>query len=143
MEIKPRSPALHADSLPVEPPGKPYCGRPGFDPWVGKIPWRRERLPTSAFWPGELHGLYSPWGGKESDMTKRLSLTVLGVFFLLTLLLLCLTLCDPTDCSASGFPVLHCLLEFSQTHVHCVDDAIQPPHPVLSPFPPAFNLSQH
>ena len=33
--------------------------------WVGKIPWRRERLPTPAFWPGEFHGLYSPWGCKE------------------------------------------------------------------------------
>ena len=38
------------------------CGRPGFDPWVGKIPWRRERLPTPVFWPGEFLGLYSPWG---------------------------------------------------------------------------------
>ena len=37
-------------------------GRPGFDSWVGKIPWRRERLPTPVFWPGEFHGLYSPWG---------------------------------------------------------------------------------
>ena len=34
------------------------CGRPGFDPWVGKIAWRRERLPTPVFWPGEFHGLY-------------------------------------------------------------------------------------
>ena len=34
------------------------AGRPGFDPWVGKIPWRRERLPTPVFWPGEFHGLY-------------------------------------------------------------------------------------
>ena len=42
--------------------------------WVGKIPWRRERLPTPGFWPGEFHGLYSPWGRKESDMTERLSL---------------------------------------------------------------------
>ena len=33
------------------------CGRPGFDPWVGKIPWRRERPPTPVFWPGEFHGL--------------------------------------------------------------------------------------
>jgi len=33
-------------------------GRPGFDPWVGKIPWRREWLPTPISWPGELHGLY-------------------------------------------------------------------------------------
>ena len=37
--------------------------------WVGKIPWRRERLPTPVFWPGEFHGLYSPWGRRESDMT--------------------------------------------------------------------------
>ena len=41
---------------------------------VGKIPWRRERLPTLVFWPGEFHGLYSPWAHKESDTTERLSL---------------------------------------------------------------------
>ena len=41
------------------------CGRPGFDPWVGKIPWRRERLPTLVFWPGEFHGLYSLRGCKS------------------------------------------------------------------------------
>ena len=40
------------------------CRRPQFDSWIGKIHWRRERLPTPAFWPGELHGLYSPWGGR-------------------------------------------------------------------------------
>ena len=50
------------------------CGRSGFDPWVGKIPWRRERLPTPVFWPREFHGLYGPWGRKELDMTERLSL---------------------------------------------------------------------
>ena len=50
----------------------PQCRRPGFDPWVGKIPWRRERLPPPVFWPGEFHGLYSPWGCKESDMTEQL-----------------------------------------------------------------------
>ena len=33
----------------------------GFNPWVGKIPWRREKLPSPVFWPGEFHGLYSPW----------------------------------------------------------------------------------
>ena len=48
------------------------CRRPGFDPWVGKIPWRRERLPTLVFWPGEFHGLCSPWGHKELDMTEPL-----------------------------------------------------------------------
>ena len=45
----------------------PAMERPGFDPWVGKIPWRRERLPTPVFWLGEFHELYSPWGSKESD----------------------------------------------------------------------------
>ena len=50
------------------------CGRPGFHPWVGKIPWRRERLPTPVFWPGEFHGLYSPWGQKELDTPEQLSL---------------------------------------------------------------------
>ena len=49
---------------------------PGFDPWVGKIPWRRERLPTPVFWPGEFHGLYSPWGRKESHTTDGLSLSL-------------------------------------------------------------------
>ena len=53
----------------------------------------------------------------------------------------CLTLCDPMDCSTPGFPVLHCLLEFAQTHVHWVSDAIQPSRP-LSPPSPALNLSQ-
>ena len=54
----------------------------------------------------------------------------------------CLTLCEPMDCSTSGLPVHHQLPEFTQTHVHQVSDAIQPSHPLLSPSPPAFNLSQ-
>ena len=45
---------------------------PGFDPWVGKIPWGRERLTTPVFWPGEFHGLYSPRSHKDS--TERLTL---------------------------------------------------------------------
>ena len=55
------------------------CRRPGFDPWVRKIPWRRERLPTPVFWPGELQGLYSPWGRKELDTTEWLSLALFTV----------------------------------------------------------------
>ena len=47
------------------------------------------------------------------------------------------------DCSTPGFPVHHQLLELAQTHVHQVGDATQPSHPLSSPFPPAFNLSQH
>ena len=54
-----------------------------------------------------------------------------------------LTLCDPMDCSTPGFPVHHQPLEFTQTQVHWVSDAIQPFHPLSFPSPPAFNLSQH
>ena len=53
------------------------------------------------------------------------------------------TLCDPMNCSTPGFPVLHHLPEFAQTHVHWVSDAIQPSHPLSSPSPLALNLSQH
>ena len=52
-------------------------------------------------------------------------------------------LCNPVDCSTSGFPVHHQLPKLTQTHIHRVSDAIQPSHPLLSPSPPAFNLSQH
>ena len=55
----------------------------------------------------------------------------------------CLTLCNPMDCSAPGLCVHHQLSEFTQTHVHWVGDTIQPSHPLLSPSPPAINLSQH
>ena len=48
-----------------------------WETWVRslswKIPWRKERLPTSVSWSGEFHGLYSPWGRKELDTTERLS----------------------------------------------------------------------
>ena len=58
------------------PPAKPRRHkRQGFDPWVGKIPWRRAWQPTAIFLPGEPHGQrnvesYSPWGYKELDMIK-------------------------------------------------------------------------
>ena len=54
-----------------------WRGRPGFDPWVGKIPWRRQWHPTPVLLPGKSHRWrslvgYSPWGHKESDTTERL-----------------------------------------------------------------------
>ena len=55
----------------------------------------------------------------------------------------CLSPCDPMNCSTPDLPVHHQLLEVAQTHVHWVGDAIQPSHPLSSPSPPAFNLSQH
>ena len=55
----------------------------------------------------------------------------------------CPTVCDPMNFSMPGLPVHHQLLEFTQTHVHRVGDAIQPSHPLSFPSPPTFNLSQH
>ena len=105
--------------LVKNPPAK--CRRPGFDPWVGKIPWRWERLPTLVFWPGEFHGLYSSVQFICSVVSNSLW---------------------PHGLQHTRLPVHHQLPEFTQTHVHCVSDAIQPSHTLLSP-PPAFNLSQH
>ena len=94
--IQPTSPALKANVLPSEQPGKPWIGdilglpvgssvkestylcrrrkRPRFSPWVGKIPWRRAWQPTPVFLPWRMHGQrslagYSPLGHKESDTT--------------------------------------------------------------------------
>ena len=58
------------------------CRRSGFNPWVGKTPWRREWLSTPVFLPGEYHGKsslagYSPWGCKEWDMTEWLTITII------------------------------------------------------------------
>ena len=53
------------------------------------------------------------------------------------------TLCDSTDCCTPGFSVHHQLPELAKTYVHWVGDAVQPSHPLSSPSPPAFNLSQH
>ena len=54
----------------------------------------------------------------------------------------CPALCNPMDCSTPGFPVHHQLSELTQTHVHGVGDAIQPSHPLSSPSPSVFTLSQ-
>ena len=70
-----------------------------FDPWVGKIPWSRERLPTPVFWPGEFHGLCSPWGRKELDTTEQLSLSFsLSIMFQLLSLMMNLPCKDGVTC---------------------------------------------
>ena len=60
------------------------CRRSGFNPWVGKIPWRREWLPTPVFVPGAFHGQrslagYNPWGHKDSDTTEGLTLSLFSI----------------------------------------------------------------
>ena len=64
-----------------------------------------------------------------------------GILGLCSVAQLCLTLCDPMDCSMPGFPDHHQLPEFTQTPVHWVGDAIQPSHPLSSPSSPSFNIS--
>ena len=56
---------------------------------------------------------------------------------------LCLTLCNLMNNSTPGLPVHHQLPEFTQTHVHYIGDVIQPSHPLSSPSPPTFNLTQY
>ena len=85
------------------------------------------------------HLWYCPDTRKVTTVTESLSPSVLLLFRCS----LCLTLCDPMDCSTPGFPVLHYPPEFAHIHVLWVDDAIQPSHPLSSPSPPALSLSQH
>ena len=72
-----------------------------------------------------------------------LTINIIKIVQLSSVTQLCPTLCDPVYCSMPGFPVHHPLPEFAQTNVHRVSDAIKPSHPLSSPSPPAFNLSQH
>ena len=109
------------------------------------------------FLPGKFHGQRSlvgcsPWGHRvgqdwvtntQSNKNNAVEPIVNKLWFIIVLVTqLCQTLCNPMNCSMPGFPVLHYLLEFAQTPVHWVGDAIQPSHPLLLPSP-AFNLSQH
>ena len=71
-----------------------------------------------------------------------LQFTVFYLFYFNSVAQSCPTLCDPMNCSMPGLPVHHQLPEFTQTHIPRVGDAIQPSHPLSSPFPPAPNPSQ-
>ena len=86
------------------------------------------RLYVPSFYPGEFRLM--PWHRFQT-------LLLLFSHFVMS------TLCDLVECSTPGFPVHHYPPEFAQTHVLWVDDAIRSSHPLSSPSPPAFNLSQH
>ena len=117
------------------------CGRPGFYIWFRNIPWRREKLCTPVFYPGEFRGLFSPWSCKSRTPLSEFHFHGIWVQFS-SETQWCLTL-RPQNRSMPDFPVHHQLLEFTQTHVHRVNDAIQPSHPLSSPSPLAPNPSQH
>ena len=103
--MKPGFPALQADSLPSEPPGKLFSDFQTFQ--------------IIKFVNNSLCYCYSLFAKSYP------------------------TVWNPTGCSKPGFSVFRCLLELAQTHVHWVNDAIQPSHPLLTPSPPAFSLSLH
>ena len=121
--------------------------------------WRRKWQPTPVFLPRESQGRGSLvgcrlWGRRVRHDWSDLAAAAVACYHCLvryavwlccccSVTWLCPALCNPMDCSTPGFPVLHHLPEFAQIHLHWVGDAIQPSHPLLSPSPPAFNLSQH
>ena len=141
----------------------------GLYPWVGKIPWRRPWQSTPVFLPGGFLWTEEP-GGLHSKGLQRVghdwvtelnrteslqyfsvlaksweSKTTENIYQLWEFVVNSvspswLTLCHPLGCGVPGFPVLHYLLEFAQTHVHWVNEAIQPSHPLSPPSPPALNL---
>ena len=89
-----------------------------------------------------LQGIFLTQGLNLGLLHCRQILYHLGHRFSSVQLLSHVRLCHPMDCSMPGFPVHHQLPELTQIHVHWVGDAIQPSHPLSSPSPPAFNLSQ-
>ena len=110
-----------------------------------QAPWSME-MSRQDYWSG-LPFLSS--GDLPDSEIKPMSLTspaLAGTFFVVVQSLsqkIKICLCNPKDCNTPGFPVLHYLPEFAKTHVHWVDDAIQPTHPLLPTSPPALNLSQN
>ena len=111
-----------------------------------KWKWSRSVL-SDSLWPHGLQPtrLLRPWGfpGKSTGVGCHCLLHYLVSVQFSSVAQSCPTLWDPMNRSTPGLPVHHQLLEFTQTHVHRVSNTIQPPHPLSSPSPPAFNLSQH
>ena len=111
---------------------------------VSTYPGSQIKYSGQSTWPGEAHVNLMCLGENVSASlkVKMIALMVPCVQFS-SVAQSCPTLCNPMDCRMSDFPVHYQLLEPTQAHVHRVSDAIQPSHPLLSPSPLAFNLSQH
>ena len=120
------------------------------------MPWHGQKLKnkTKMFWT--LEGPFSnksvwlfpeqhipPALQQQSSLAFLISALIRPGWWWCSVTQSCPTLGDTMDCSTPGFPVLRHLPEFAQTHVHCIGEAIQPSHPLSSPSPPTFNLSQH
>ena len=144
-------------SVVKNPPALRSCGRWSFNPWVKNLPWKRKWQPTAVFLSGKFLGLRSlglRWATVHRVTKSWTQLRIHPKYNFKKSYEVCSgcccsvtqsypTLCDSMDCSKPGFPVLHHLPELAQTHIHWIGDAIQPSHPLSSPSPPVFNLSQH
>ena len=134
------------------------CRRHRLDPWIGRSPGLGNGNPLQypclenpvAWGAWGLHPLESlrhDWAHRHTcsawAFLKSSAKPFVGSVQSSSVVQSCLTLCDPMNHRTPGLPVHHQLLEFTQTHVHRVGDAIQPSHPLSSPSPPALNLSQH
>ena len=111
-----------------------HCARPLLWPWTRL--WRIQHLLCCA--PLPRLGLRALCKSARGSYAGRCVHWVAVVWSLSRV-----PLCNPLDCSTPGFPVHHRLPEVAQIHVHGVSDAIQPSHPLSTPSPPTFNLSQH
>ena len=107
--------------------------------WFFQIPHYKEHLHESSTFFQENSSFTAPSFSYTLLFAKSLCHTVQFSSVAQS----CPTLCDRMNHSMPGLPVHHQLPESTQTHVHCVGDAIQPSHPLSSPSPPAPNLSQH
>ena len=104
--------------------------------WVAISFCRGSSRPRDQIWVSRIPGRhFNLWAAREAPYIRSVQFSSVPQS--------CSTLCDPMNCSTPGLPVHHQLMEFTQTHVHRVSDAIQPSHPLSSPFPPASNPSQH
>ena len=105
------------------------------------------RLRLEPMWPGLEPSQNPVWDSNPCGWDLNSAKTLLGTWTHVTgtqfssVAQSCL--CNPMDCNTPGLPAHHQLPEFTQTHVHWIRDAIQPSHPLSSPSPPAFSLSQH
>ena len=116
---------LWSTSFPCSSDGKIclQCRRPRFDPWVRKVPWRREWQPTPVFWPGKSHEQrsltgYSPWGRQELDTIERIHMSFDAQSFINVL---SFTVASDGDLNISAFPTLgaqkHSCLNSSTPHL--------------------------
>ena len=129
--VEPRSPTLQVDSLPSEPPGNSKNTR------VDSLSLLQGIFSTQELNQGLQHCkwiLYQVSYQGSLPIKKISSVQFSSVVS---------TLCDPMNRSTPGLPVHHQLPDFTQTHVHRVGDAIQPPHSLSSHSPPSLNPSQH